>query len=556
MRNIPWRITTILAFTLATGVASLPDAAAAQDKPTLGADDYDQWETLGQATLSPDGLWLAVVVRRVDESSELRVHRTDDSDSVVVVSEGSRPEFGADGGWLAFAIGVSPDERDNLRESGEPVRNGVGLLDLRTGEREDIDAVQSFSFSDDGRYLALRRYGSPDSENAGVDALVRDLDGGEAMSFGNVSGLAWQEEGNLLAMTLDAADRVGNGVRLYEPETGRIRSLDADEATYRELTWREDAPDLAVLKTFEDEAHEDTAHVVLAWRGLDSDSPAAFALDPREPSELPAGTRIVEHRAPVWSEDGATVFLGLQDRIPSETGEADAPEDPADGDGEAKDDGEDGQEDEKEDEEEDAEVEIWHSLDLDPVPRQRVREDQLRRENDIGAWNLAAARIFAPGRRSRGPGRDRRGGAARAGPRRDALRRGRHVPPAVPRPLRGRRAEREPGTRPRTGDARHGGQPRRALRGLVRGRGLLDPRPGNRRNAQRDRRARRDLRGPRPDAHPRTDAGFRDRRLAGGRRGDARERPLRCVGGEPRWLRRPAPHGGGRGIHPAPRRSA
>ena len=393
MRNIPWRVTTILAFTLATIVASLPTGAAAQDKPALGADDYDQWESLGQATLSPDGLWLAVVVRRVDESSELRVHRTD-SDSVVVVSEGSRPEFGADGGWLAFAIGVSPDERDNLRESGESVRNGVGLLDPRTGEREDIDAVQSFSFSDDGRYLALRRYGSPDSENVGVDALVRDLDGGEAMSFGNVSGLAWQEGGNLLAMTLDAADRVGNGVRLYDPETGRIRSLDADEATYRELTWREEAPDLAVLKTFEDEAHEDTAHVALAWRGLDSDSPAAFALDPREPSELPAGMRIVEHRTPVWSDDGATVFLGLQDRIPSETGEDDAPEDPADGDGDAEDDGEDGQEDEKEDEaedeEEDAGVEIWHSLDVDPVPQQRVREDQLRRENDIGAWDLAA----------------------------------------------------------------------------------------------------------------------------------------------------------------------
>ena len=197
MRNNTRRITTALALTLGASLASLPAGAWAQEKPTLGAGDYDQWESLGQAVLSPHGLWLAVVVRRVDESSELRVHRTD-ADSVVVVSEGSRPEFGADGGWLAYTIGVSPDERDNLGESGEPVRNGVGLLDLRTGEREDVDAVQSFSFSDDGRYIALRRYGSPDSENAGVDVLVRDLDGGGAMSFGNVSGLAWQEGGTCL----------------------------------------------------------------------------------------------------------------------------------------------------------------------------------------------------------------------------------------------------------------------------------------------------------------------------------------------------------------------
>ncbi|MYH10488.1 MAG: S9 family peptidase, partial [Gemmatimonadales bacterium] len=332
MPNTSRGIPALLALTLALTLAFLPSRADAQDKPTLGADDYDQWERLGQASLSPDGLWLAVVVRRVDETSELRVHRTD-SDSVVVVAEGARPGFGADGSWLAYAIGVSPDERDRLRERGDPVRNGAGLLNLRTGEMEEIEAMQSFSFSADGRYLALRRYGSAESESDGADVLVRDLTQGGSMSFGNVSAFAWQEDGSLLAMTVDAEDRVGNGVRLYDPESGRIRSLDAGEATYRELSWREDAPDLAVLKTFDDEAYEDTAHVALAWRGLDSGTPAAFTLDPRVPSELPAGTRIVEHRTPVWSDDGATLFLGTRERIPSDVPSDEAGEDGAAADG-------------------------------------------------------------------------------------------------------------------------------------------------------------------------------------------------------------------------------
>ena len=408
MRSITRRLepapVPILGAVLILGTALAPGAAA-QEKPTLAPDDYDKWERLGQATLSPDGLWLAVAVRRVDESSELRIHRTD-SDSVVVVAEGSRPEFGGDGGWLAFTVGVSPDERDAMRERGDPVRNDVGLLNLETGEREDIDEIQSFSFSDGGGYLALRRYAPNEAETAGVDLLVRDLAGGGTMSFGNVSGLAWQDGGNLLAMTLDAADRVGNGVRLYDPGTGRIRSLDADEATYRELTWREDAPDLAVLKTFDDEAYEDTAHVALAWRGLDSGTPAAFTLDPRQPSELPSGTRIVEHRTPVWSDDGATLFLGTRERIPSDVPSGEAGEDgaaadgsgsgegPADGDGEGAGGGDgedaDGDEDDAAEDEERAGVEIWHSLDVDPVPQQRVREQQLRREHDLGAWNLEA----------------------------------------------------------------------------------------------------------------------------------------------------------------------
>ena len=79
----------------------LPVAAAAQQKPTLTPDDYGQWETLGQAVLSPDGLWLAVAISRVDDQDELRIHRTD-SDSVVVVGFGRSPRFSEDGAWLAY----------------------------------------------------------------------------------------------------------------------------------------------------------------------------------------------------------------------------------------------------------------------------------------------------------------------------------------------------------------------------------------------------------------------------------------------------------------------
>ena len=140
---------------------------------------------------------------------------------------------------------------------------------------------------------------------------MRSLDSGASISFGNVAALAWQDEGQLLAMTVDAEDRVGNGVRLYDPVSGRIRSLDADEAEYRGLSWREEAADLAVLKTYTDDEHEDTAHVALAWRGLDEGDGTALVLDPRESTTLLPGQRVVEHRAPAWSEDGGILFPRL-----------------------------------------------------------------------------------------------------------------------------------------------------------------------------------------------------------------------------------------------------
>ena len=362
-------------------------ALQAQEKPTLTVDDYDQWERLGPAVLSPDGRWMAVTISRVNDENELRVHATD-SDSVVVVAFGTRPAFSKDGRWLAYAIGVSPDERGRLEDRNEPVHNGAGLLDLESGEQEQIDDVESFSLSGDGRYLALRRYKPDGKKSSGVDVVVRELATGSSLSFGNVSALQWQDEGHLLAMTIDADDQIGNGVKLYDPESGRLQSLDTDAATYRGLSWREDAADLAVLKTYTDEGHEDTAHVALAWRQLNTDAPGAFALDPREGPALPAETRVVEHRTPSWSDDGTTVFLGIQDRIPVDEPEDEEESDQA-GDGEGdEEDGEGAGAAAEEDEEDPPGVEIWHSRDVDPVPQQRVRERQLRQVNHIGAWQL------------------------------------------------------------------------------------------------------------------------------------------------------------------------
>jgi dipeptidyl aminopeptidase/acylaminoacyl peptidase len=390
----------------ATAVAALvlsTPAVLAQERATLGPDDYDRWEGLGQVGLSPDGRWTAVGVSRVSGEDELRIHRTD-VDSVIAVPYGARPTFSEDGAWLAYAIGSSEDARDEARERDEPVHDDLGLLDLRTGAQETIEDVESFSFSDGGAYLAMQRYKPKDKESDGVDVVVRTMATGAVMSFGNVSGRAWQEGGSLLALTIDADGKVGNGVSVFDPGTGRLRSLDAGEATYTALSWREDAADLAVLKTFEDEQYEDTAHVALAWRGLDGTREVARRLDPRTDTYFPQAMRVVGFRTPTWSEDGATLFLGIQPRRPDPDwvadgeGEVDGGEgDPGDEDETDEEDGTEEGENGEDDDDDLPGVEIWHSLDLDPVPQQRVREDQLRRENFLSAWHLDESRFVQLG---------------------------------------------------------------------------------------------------------------------------------------------------------------
>jgi len=368
----------LLAVAIAGATVTAP--AIAQERPTLAPDDYDQWERLGSADLSPDGAWMAVSIGRVSDEGELRIHSTT-SDSVVVVPFGGDAAFSSDNRWVAYSIGVSPDERDAARKADRKLYDRLGLLNLETGDQTERKDFESFTFSDDGRFLALRRYKPEDKESDGVDLVVHDLSTRRDMSFGNISDMAWQDGGPLLAMVTDSDDQVGNGVTVYDPSTGRIRSLDADAAQYRRLAWREDSSDLVVYKTYEDEEFADTAHVAMVWQNLDRDAASVHELDPQTNASFPGSMRIVEFRAPSWSADGATLFVGIQERVPAppkcDAGDLADGEDMADADCEEDD--------------EAPGVEIWHTLDVDPVPQQRVRERQLREVNYVSAWNVGTA---------------------------------------------------------------------------------------------------------------------------------------------------------------------
>ncbi|NNK62621.1 MAG: S9 family peptidase [Gemmatimonadetes bacterium] len=399
-----WAALRRVAATTAFGLLLAPSVLHAQDRPTLTEDDYDRFERLGGATLSADGRWMAVSVTRVDDDRELRIHRTD-VDSVVVVPHATAPRFSDDGRWLSYTIGVSVDEREAAEEADRPVRNSLGLFDLTSGEQTERDEVASAAFSADGAFVAMLRYKPEDKESAGVDVIVRELATGSEIPFGNVSEMAWQDEGARLAMVIDADDQVGNGVQVYDARDGRLRSLDSDETTYRHLTWREDAADLVVLKAMPDEAFEDTAHVAMVWTDLDADRPTARTLESGL-SGFPAGMRVVEHRIPRWSDDGAVLFVGLQERVPAACPAPSDDDESHEGDGDAEgehdegdEDGHDDDEDDPcaEDDEDEAGVEIWHTRDVDPVPQQRVRERQLRQVNDLAGWHLDDGRMVQLG---------------------------------------------------------------------------------------------------------------------------------------------------------------
>jgi dipeptidyl aminopeptidase/acylaminoacyl peptidase len=400
-------------------------AAGAQTKPPATFADYGQFETLAstgsRGGLAPDGRVLVYGINRSNRNNELRITRLSDA-KTTIAAFGSQPVYSADSKWLAYAIGQSEAEQEKLRNEKKPIQNKLGLVNLGTFEVSTFDGVESFAFSPDGAYLAMRRYAperpgasaatspspggggrggagaaDPAEDAPGATLIVRHVASGRDTTFGNIATFAWQdvEKTHLLAMIISAEGKIGNGVQLFDPDTTALRMLDSSASSYADLAWRKDGPDLAVFRAKTDDKHDGSTFAVLTWRGLGR-SETARVYDPTADSSFPAGMRTVSFRRLSWSDDGSSVFLGTAtwDLKPPPAGRGEKPGGPAAG-------ADQGAPRDKEPPavaDEPASVEIWHYADVSVMPRQKVSAASDRRRNNLAVLNLDAGKLTPLGK--------------------------------------------------------------------------------------------------------------------------------------------------------------
>ncbi|MGA2260916.1 MAG: prolyl oligopeptidase family serine peptidase [Acidobacteriota bacterium] len=385
----------------------------AQTKSPANFADYGQWESLApggsNGGLSPDGRWLAYGINRSSRNNELRVVNLADG-TTKVAPFGAQPVFSSDSKWFAYSIGVSETEQERLRTEQRPVQNKLGLVNLATGDTQTFDGIESFSFSPDGAFVAMRRYGAeraagapaaagrggggggrggaatPSEETPGTTLIVRQLATGHDTSFGNVSQIAWQdgERSHTLAMIINADGKSGNGVQLFDPETSILRVLDSTATTYTDLAWRKDSSDLAVLRAKNDDHKDGSTYAVLAWSGIGKNE-RLRTYDPTADSTFPAGMRTVSFRRLAWSDDGSVLFFGIakwDDKIALPAGGRGGRGGRGAGAGV----------------DEPAGLEIWHWTDVVVMPKQKVDAPQDRRRNMLAAWHLDSGKFVQLGK--------------------------------------------------------------------------------------------------------------------------------------------------------------
>jgi hypothetical protein len=346
--------------------------------------------------LSPDGKYLAYGINRSSRDNELRIVAVADAAGAAkVVPFGTQATFSADSKWVAYGVGMSESQEEKLRQQKKPVQRKAGVMNLASGEMVTVDGIESFSFNAKGTHLALKRYAPerkdsdppapPDDGPAAATLIVRELATGRDTTLGNVTEFDWQDKGDLLALTIGAEDKTGNGVQLFDAKSGTLRVLDSSPAIYSGLAWREDTDDLLVLRAKGDDKREGLTHAILAWRGLG----ATAVYDPSSAADFPAGLRVVSYRRPSWSDDGRTIFVGVA-RWDEKIAPAPKPK-PEGGTGNGNGDG--NARDAEKEPEEPANVDVWHARDVDVMPRQKVSARADRQRNMLAAWHLDSNRF-------------------------------------------------------------------------------------------------------------------------------------------------------------------
>jgi dipeptidyl aminopeptidase/acylaminoacyl peptidase len=351
----------------------------AQPKPTLAPADFGKWETLGQSSLSPDGKWLAYEIRRTDGNNELRVSPTAGG-KAVTVAFCSQPAFSADSHWMGCEATVSEAEQDKLRKAHKPVQNKLQILDLTTGAATAIDDILAFAFSTVDPQIAFRRYppareggdaapaaggrggrggrgGGAQADAEGSALTVRNLSTGADMTFGNVTSFAWQDKGPNLALTVGVEGRTGNAIQVFDPDSGSLRVLDSGPAVFTALSWRKESSDLAALRSLKQDGYDGESYMVLAWKGLAE----------KKSVQVDAPKRIVSSRAPQWSEDGGTVYVGIAEWLKKP--------------------------DSKHTDEDPSTVEVWHYKDVNVISEQKLTASRDRDRNQLAAWNVASGKL-------------------------------------------------------------------------------------------------------------------------------------------------------------------
>ncbi|MEO1023825.1 MAG: S9 family peptidase, partial [Bacteroidota bacterium] len=298
----------------------------AQTKQPLTVADYHRWSGVYNTEVSDDGMWFAYSLRPNGGDDTLFVQHLNDEGTVYEIPNASNPVFSEDNNWVAYRISPDEESAKKLRKSKKPVHRKAELLNLKSGEKVQVERMQAMAFDQRSAYWVVHRNkpGNDKSKHKGSDLLVRNLNTGSVLNIGNVTEFSFNKKASHLAYVVDADNKSGNGVYVMHTEQGSIQPVETDSAHYHMLAWDDVVED-------DETRWEEKGNVLAFMKGEKVDSlihmqneivvfeqkKGAWVSETIESTSIgnfPEGMVISEKRPIRWSADGSHVMFGLDEQ--------------------------------------------------------------------------------------------------------------------------------------------------------------------------------------------------------------------------------------------------
>lgn len=339
-----------------------------QQKKPLTFPDIMKFRSISEAVISEDGLWVAYTAQPDRGDGELKIQSTKEEKSFSI-EQGSMPLFSKDALWLAAIVKPKAVEVEKAKK--EKPKQGMALLEIRSGQVRRFEKVEKFSFSNDSGWLAYQLFKEeekkeekqkeegkekekpkPKIKEVGSTLVLRNLGSGKEVQIPFVTAFANDESGGYFAYAVSEAEGKSNGLlcRMLNQEGQPDRIISKYErGLYSQLTWEKEGSRLGYLASIADEKGNSGPASLWTW-----DAKSGKSIQVVSAEIIPKDWVIPSKNKVAWSKDGKRLFFGLMPKDIFELAKTE----------------------EKEDKEDKAEIDLFN---LDQILE--------KREVDVWHWN-------------------------------------------------------------------------------------------------------------------------------------------------------------------------
>ncbi len=380
----------------------LTQAGAQTAKKPLTYEVYDSWRSIQGSRISDDGRWLVYSLVPAEGDGELVVLELQ-TGKETRYPRGKEAVITPDSLFVIYTIAppkaeVDKAKKDKKKAEDQP-KNGLGIINLKTGELVTVDRVKNFKIAEDSaKYVAYlleaplgkeadkdktekkeeAQSGHEEKKEAGqkptekqdekkaekkkepgTELVIRHLEMGKTVSVQEVSEYTWSKDGRFLAYATSSKKPEDDGAFLYEPAADKTIVLLKGQGHYVKLAFDDRGQKVAFLSDRDSYQERVSAYKLYLW---EEKRPQAVELAGPGTTGLPANQAPSENRAPSFSKDGNLLYFGY----------APLPEPPA------------------EDAPEPVKVDIWSFTDPELQPMQKVRAEQEKKKNYLAVSHLQA----------------------------------------------------------------------------------------------------------------------------------------------------------------------